>query len=159
MEQPAFDNIIQVGIVVRDAEQTANQYRKLLGLDDWKVNYVDTRSGIGSNFQRNGATIEAKAKILWMNIGNVELELIEPQDEDSVYTLFLQEKGPGIHHVMFSTPDYHACKKHMLDNHIGAIGSGELQQTRFQMFDTQEKLGLICEIADGGSLTPDGLLR
>lgn len=159
MEQPLFDNIIQIGIVVRDAEQTANQYRKLLGLDDWKVNYVDTRSGIGSVFHRKGASIEAKAKIVWMNIGNVELELIEPQDEDSEYSMFLQEKGPGIHHVMFSTPDYSACKKRMLDNHIGFIGGGELQQTRFQMFDTQERLGLICEIADGGSLTPDELLQ
>jgi hypothetical protein len=30
-----------------------------------------------------------------------------------------------------------------------------LQGTRFQMFDTQELLGFVCEIADGDPLVPD----
>ena len=159
MTQPVFDNIVQIGVVVRNAEETAMNYRTLLGLDDWQINYVDTRAGIGGNFHRANKPIEAKAKIAWMNIGNVELELIEPQDDDSAYARFLREKGPGIHHVMFSTSDYDECAQAMADHQIEVIGGGELQHTRFQMFDTEKMLGLICEIADGGPLTADESLR
>ena len=35
------------------------------------------------------------------------------------------------------------------------LGSGALQHTRFQLFDTQADLGLICEIAEGEPLVPD----
>ena len=119
------------------------------------INYVDSDKGKGANFYRGDKPIKAKAKIAWINIGDVELELIEPRDEHSVYAEFLRDKGPGIHHVMFATADYDSCVKRMTDNQIGTLGGGELQHTRFQMFDTQTDLGLICEIAEGDPLIPD----
>ena len=62
---------------------------------------------------------------------------------------------PGIHHVMLATPDYEKCSATMAKNGVGLIGGGELQQTRFQMFDTEKDLGFLCEIAEGGELIPD----
>lgn len=155
MSEPLFDNIVQIGIVVRDADTTVKQYRELLGLREWHINYVDTEQGKGSHFHKAEKPIAAKAKIAWINIGNVELELIEPQDEDSVYSQFLAEKGPGIHHVMFTTSDYDKCSERMVANNVDVIGGGELQETRFKMFDTANLLGVICEIADGEPLVPD----
>ena len=115
--------------------------------------------GIGRNFYKNGKPIQVKAKIAWVNFGNVELELIEPQDQHSLYSDFLKEHGPGIHHVMLGTSDYITGLDHMDSQNIAAIGGGELQGTRFQMFDTQELLGFICEIADGDPLAPDQSLK
>jgi catechol 2,3-dioxygenase-like lactoylglutathione lyase family enzyme len=155
MSLPLFNDIVQIGIVVRDADTCIAKYRELLNLQDWHINYVDTATGKGSNFRNGQKPVPAKAKIAWIRIGNVELEVIEPRDKDSVYARFLREKGPGIHHVMFATPDYDKCSAVMAENNVGVIGSGELQQTRFQMFDTKEELGLICEIADGEPLIPD----
>ena len=56
---------------------------------------------------------------------------------------------------MLGTSDYAACLDHMDNQNIAAIGGGELQGTRFQMFDTQELLGFICKVADGDPLVPD----
>lgn len=155
MSQPMFHQVVQLGIVVRDAKATAHRYRELLGLDDWHFNEVDTASGKGANFRRGGQSITAKALIAWTSVGNVELELIEPQDDSSVYAEFLHSKGPGIHHVMFVTPDYDDCINHMASQNISTLGAGELQKTRFQLFDTEADLGLICEIAEGEPLIPD----
>ena len=154
MSQAVFDNIVQIGMVVSNVDEAVSKYREFLDVR-WNINYVDTVNGKGSHFHKQGVPIEARAKIAWTNIGEVELELIEPQDEHSVYAEFLRDKGPGIHHVMFSTPDYDKCIEHMMTNNIAAIGGGELQNTRFQMFDTQKILGVICEIADGDPLIPD----
>lgn len=155
MSHPLFDNIVQIGVVVENVDATVTKYRELLDLHEWHINYVDTDSGKGSNFRKEDKRISTKAKIAWINIGNVELEIIEPQDEDSVYSQFLRDKGPGIHHVMFATRDYNQCAERMAANNIAVLGCGELQHTRFQMFDTQKRLGLICEIAEGDPLVPD----
>ena len=155
MSNRLFNEVVQIGIVVNDAASTVRRYRELLGLNDWRFNEVDTTNGKGANFRNGEQPIEARALIAWMPLGNVELELIEPRDETSVYAEFLRDKGPGIHHVMFVTPDYDHCVKHMASRGVATLGSGELQNTRFQLFDTQAELGMICEIAAGEPLIPD----
>lgn len=155
MSKPLFNQVVQIGIVVNDAVATVRRYQELLGLDDWRFNEVDTVNGKGVNFRRGKQPIAARALIAWMPVGNVELELIEPRDETSVYAGFLRDKGPGIHHVMFVTPDYDDCVDQMAARGVATLGSGELQSTRFQLFDTQAELGMICEIAEGESLIPN----
>jgi methylmalonyl-CoA/ethylmalonyl-CoA epimerase len=155
MSQSLFKDVVQIGVVVSDADACVARYRELLNLQDWHINYVDTEAGKGRNFFIGDKPIAAKAKIAWIAIGNVELEIIEPQDEESVYAQFLRDKGPGIHHVMFAVSDYDKCNESMIENNVEVLGSGELQQTRFQMFDTEKDLGFICEIAEGEALIPD----
>jgi len=153
-----FNSVIQIGIVVSDVTKAIEGYRDLLQVREWNINHVDTTIGKGANFHKNGAPIQARAKIAWANFGNVELELIEPQDQHSLYAEFLREHGPGIHHIMLGTADYDRCMDHLDKQNVAAIGGGELQATRFQMFDTQDLLGFICEIADGDPLVPDQTL-
>jgi methylmalonyl-CoA/ethylmalonyl-CoA epimerase len=161
MRQTFFSDVIQIGIVVQSAEDTARRYQELLDVTDWHFNEVDTVNGRGADFRTRGEPIEAKALIAWTRLGNVELELIEPRDRDSIYAEFLHDTGPGIHHVMFATGDYDECLDHMRANDIAMLASGELQTIRFQLLDTAEALGVIVEIADGGPLVPDrsGLAR
>ena len=85
----------------------------------------------------------------------VEIELIEPLDEDSVYAEHLREHGPGLHHIMFETDDYAQSWSHLVENGVAEIASGDLQKSRFALFDMRAQLGLICEIAEGGALVPD----
>jgi methylmalonyl-CoA/ethylmalonyl-CoA epimerase len=157
MDKPdaLFNNVIQIGIVVSDLNKTIEAYRDILGVKEWNINHVDTATGKGGNFHNNGSPIDARARIAWVNIGNVELELIEPQDQNSAYSEFLVEHGPGIHHVMLGTSNYADAMDHMGDMGIATVGGGELQNTRFQMFNTQDLLGFICEIAEGDPLVPD----
>jgi len=153
-----FNGVIQIGIVVSDVDETLKGYRQLLQIKEWNINQVDTRIGKGNNFHNNGEPVEAKAKIAWVMLGNVELELIEPQDQHSLYAEFLREQGPGIHHIMLGTSDYAGCLDFMHKQNIAVVGGGELQATKFQMFDTRELLGFICEIADGDPLVPDQVI-
>jgi methylmalonyl-CoA/ethylmalonyl-CoA epimerase len=159
MSEALFSNVIQIGIVVCDIDKAIDGFRNLLNVDGWNINFVDTAIGKGSDFHKNGNPIETRVKIAWVDFGNVELELIEPRDQNSLYADFLREQGPGIHHIMLGTKDYDKCLGHMDGHNVPAIGGGALQGTRFQMFDTQELLGFICEIADGEPLVPDQTLK
>ncbi len=142
MSDKAFTQIVQIGIIVKNAKAAADNFRDLLGIGNW-------------HFHAHNRPIEAKANIAWTNLGMVEIELIEPLDEDSVYAEHLREHGPGLHHIMFETDDYAQSRSHLVENGVAEIASGDLQKTRFALFDMRAQLGLICEIAEGGALVPD----
>ena len=45
--------------------------------------------------------------------GTGHFELLEPYDENSYLHKFIEEKGPGLHHVTFEVEDAHAAAKAM----------------------------------------------
>jgi len=155
MSAPTANAVVQIGIVVRSTDEAMRHYANLLGISHWNINFVDTENGKGRNFRVGGEDVSVKAKIAWTNVGDIELELIEPQDDNSIYARYLRSNGPGVHHLMFGTSDYQNTVHSMRRNGVKSIASGELQTTRFQLFDTVEMLGTISEFAEGDSLTPD----
>jgi 4-hydroxyphenylpyruvate dioxygenase-like putative hemolysin len=155
MTDPLFTDVVQIGIVVRSVSEAVKKYRELMGIGDWHFNEVDTLKGKGTRFRVRGTASEVRAMIAWTQLGNVELELIEPRDEESVYAEFLRDKGPGVHHVMFATEDYDVCRDRMNAQGVEPLASGEVQKTRFCLLDTLEALGVVSEIADGEPLVPD----
>lgn len=150
-----YGAVVQIGIVVTDARKAAVQYGRLLGLRDWQINQVDTANDIGRNFRSRDREVTVKALIAWTTVGGVEIELIEPQDESSPYAEFLNESGPGVHHIMFAMDDFESDSRALQDGGVPLLLSGELQATRFRLFDSREALGTIVEVAAGGSLVPD----
>jgi methylmalonyl-CoA/ethylmalonyl-CoA epimerase len=140
--------ISQIGVVVENLERTVERYRELLGLGDWSYASVPTQTSDDSDEP-------VAARIAWTMLGQVELELIEPRTHTGIYADCLRERGPGLHHVMFSVAEYDGLANHMADHGIQVLRSGRLQHTRFRLFDTETDLGLIVEIAEGGSLRPE----
>lgn len=155
MNTSAASTIVQIGIVVPSVDAAVRNYADLLGISDWNINYVDTDAGKGRNFHVGGQNVAVKAKIAWTRVGDMELELIEPQDDTSIYAEYLRTNGPGVHHLMFGTDDYQHTLENMDRIGVRNIVSGELQATRFRLFDTRQMLGTISEFADGGQLVPD----
>ena len=154
MSGQTFSHVVQIGIVVDDAEAAAHRYRDLCGIDGWNVNDVDTDRGVGSDFRLRGRPVPTRAKIVWARLGDVELELIEPQDSSSVYAEFLRDHGPGVHHVMLAA-DFDAAGDTFSEAGFALLAEGELQGGRFRLYDAQQALGMIIEIAEGETLTPD----
>ncbi len=155
MSTQSNNAIIQLGVVVRDVDHCVARYGELLGWQDWHFNTVDTARGKGRNFTFAGKPIEARARIAWTVIGQLELELIEPQDDSGIYAEFLRQKGPGLHHVMIEAPDFHSTLAGFAAQSCDVLASGELQKTRFALIDTLDDLGMLIEIAEGGPLLPD----
>jgi len=147
--------ILQIGIVIQNADEAIRNYENLLGISGWNINYVDTQNGVGRNFRHGNKDVAVKAKIAWVSIGNVEIELIEPRDETSIYAEYLRNNGPGVHHLMFGIDDHQKGVECMRVNGVESIVSGELQATKFQLFDTRSLLGTITEFAEGDALIPD----
>lgn len=152
---PEVNDIVQIGVVVRSADEAVQHYARLIGVTTWNINYVDTDSGKGRNFRIDGNEVSVKAKIAWTKIGNIEHELIEPRDETSIFSEYLRNQGPGVHHLMFGTNDCDRAVERLRGCGVARILSGELQETRFQLFDTCDMLGTNSEFAEGDELLPE----
>ena len=133
--------------MVADAALAASRYRNLLGIDGWQVNHVDTAAGVGT-IQSAGKPTDVKAKIVWTDLSGVELELIEPQDDNSEYARFLATRGPGVHHIMLGVADYGGSRERLASNGVPLLLEGTLQNSRFCLFDASVELGMIIELAE-----------
>ena len=89
--------ICQIGIVVRDIEQTAKAYADIFGMDMPQIRITDTEEITHIKFC--GAPTQARAKLAFFQMGSLSLELIEPVGEPSTWKEFLDEHGESVHHA------------------------------------------------------------
>jgi 4-hydroxyphenylpyruvate dioxygenase-like putative hemolysin len=139
-------SIVQIGVVVKDAVQTAKNYSRVFGIESWV--FFDS---IPAQATLHGETIkdgESCVRLGFGNIGKLEIELLQPLYGRSTHQEFLQDKGEGIHHISFGPTDDHDQFVSGLQNQgfeidMSGISSGTIP---FTYMATQEALGTIIEV-------------
>jgi len=136
-------DINQIGIVTPDIERTMEQFKKV-GLDGWSEVYVNTPDKF-EDMVADGEPREYASKCASNFDLNVEIELIEPLDDNSDYAAFLKRNGgkAGVHHPRVDFDDMDDVKatgKKMLLAGVPA-GSG----MAYEYYDFTDELGLVLE--------------
>lgn len=100
-----------VGVATPSLEEAVRLYRDVLGATD--ITEKRTMAEQGVSFQ-------------FVNLGNAQIELIEPYGEDSPILNFLA-KNPqgGQHHVCFEVEDIIAARDEMKAKGARILGTGE----------------------------------
>ena len=91
--------ICQVGVVVKDLDRTI-EHLTALGLGPFTVRTVDHPAA-----RVRGKKVSYQVRLGMSQQGPVQLELIEYQKGVTIQKEFLDEKGEGIHHVLFRVRD------------------------------------------------------
>jgi catechol 2,3-dioxygenase-like lactoylglutathione lyase family enzyme len=92
--------ICQVCVIVDNVEKYAQQYAKIFGVEvPEEYHYTAGHDETVATYY--GQPTEARAKITAFSMGDIEFELLEPIGGPSVWKDFLDEHGPGVHHVAF----------------------------------------------------------
>ncbi len=84
---PTDCTIAHIGIAVPDIDAALVFYRDVLGATPETLEPTDG------------------AAIVSLPFGDVDIELLEPQADDSPIARFIAKRGPGIHHVCYRVPD------------------------------------------------------
>ena len=103
----------QVSYVVRDLDATAQWFGRALGVEffgvrDYKLGGSDYRLTAGGK----PITAEVGIKLALARAGGrgeLEIELIQPDGGDSVFSKFVERTGGGLHHVAFEVRDFDAA--------------------------------------------------
>lgn len=84
-----ISHIEHIGIAVKSIEEALPYYENVLGFKCYAVEEVE----------------DQKVKTAFLKVGETKLELLEPTAEDSPIASFLENRGPGIHHIAFAVED------------------------------------------------------
>ena len=84
------------------------------------------RDTLGARVSEAEALPEHGVTVVFVDLGNTRVELMEPLGEDSPITGFL-EKNPtgGMHHVCYEVDDILAARDHLKSTGARVLGSGE----------------------------------
>lgn len=95
---------VQIAWVASDLDATEAALSALLGAKKW-FRMPDVHFGLDTCIHR-GEPADYRADISLSYAGDTQLEIIAPTGGDSIYTEFLAESGPGLHHICRETEDF-----------------------------------------------------
>ncbi len=132
-----FSQIDQIGIVVKNMERKVKVYEKLFGIEPFLTLESPTSSTIDS----------AKLKIVLFQLGDVQLELIQVLEGETIHSEFLENKGEGLHHLGFIVEDIEEELIRLEKEGIKVLERGIVQEmVKFAYLDTEKTLGIIVEL-------------
>lgn len=143
-----FKNIVQIGIVVADLEESIHYLTEIFGIGPFHV--VDWppegRADIQKFYFNKPGNFTAR--MAFTELGPVELELIQPLEGESIWADFLHEHGGGIHHLRFNVDDVLPVQEYLAEKGIPSAqhGSGIRPGTTWMNFASEEKIGFVIEI-------------
>ncbi len=131
MGETVFSEVSQIGIVVKDFERTSKVLEKL---------------GIGPFSSIEIPHVSAKLKIGLVNLGGVQLELIQVVEGESIHSRFIKERGEGLHHLGFFVKDIDSALKSLEKKGFRASEGGEAFGVKYVYLDTEKELGFYLEL-------------
>jgi len=138
---------VQIGIVVPDLERTVELLTSLFGLGPF--HFIEWPNRPDSKYWYRGAEEHIKIRQAFVQVGALELEFIQPiEGERNAYRQFLEEKGGGIHHVLFEVDDMEIVVDELAKSGIQVLqaGTGIRPGTRWSLLETQALVGFLVEL-------------
>jgi methylmalonyl-CoA epimerase len=91
-----------ISVAVPSIDDALKFYRDLLGLEVTRI-----------------VTHEARQlRIAFVKIGETEIELLEPLDDDNTVQRFIQRRGPGLHHICLEVDDIRATMDELMERGV-----------------------------------------
>jgi len=146
---PGFKAIVQVALVTRNIEASAQHWSALLGVEVPKI--MTSRPGNEVHVIYQGKPSNARAKLAFLSAGQVQVELIQPLGGGSAWQQFLDEHGEGVHHIAFNVQNLAQAESEMKALGYDAIHSGRWDSDNgdYVYFDSTKALGLVVELLHG----------
>ncbi|GAP06498.1 methylmalonyl-CoA epimerase [Anaerolinea thermolimosa] len=138
--------ITQIGIVVHDIEKYIDAYCSILGLPRPQVILTDEYEKARTIYQ--GKPTYARAKLAFFDMGQVQIELIEPVDGPSTWKEFLENNGEGVHHIAFQIKDTPDVVTYLENKGIPMVQQGYYTGGMYSYLDASSQLGVILELLE-----------
>jgi methylmalonyl-CoA/ethylmalonyl-CoA epimerase len=138
---------VQVGIVVKDLKRTTQLLGSLFGLGPFQ--FIEWPNRPDAKYYYRGTEQHIKNSQAFLPVGSLEFEFIQPLEGDrNPFREFLEQKGEGIHHVLFEVEDMDAVIDTLSKQGVGVLqsGTGIRPGTRWALLDTQDLVGFLVEL-------------
>ena len=145
-ENLGSNTLAQVAIVVHNIEEASKRYADILGLPVPEP--IVTAPGLEANQTYRGAPSDARAKLAFFSVGQVQIELIEPLGGASTWQEVLDRKGEGVHHIAFWVEGMQKSVNFLKSRGIPMIQRGDMGEGQYAYFDAEAQLGVTLELLE-----------
>ncbi|UCG27703.1 MAG: VOC family protein [Bacteroidales bacterium] len=138
--------VAQVAVIVKDIEKAAVAYAELFDMDVPQI--VETSSHPENPTKYQGELTNARAKLAFFELDNLQFELIQPVGEPSTWNDYLENSGEGLHHIAFWVKGMDEHVTLFKKNDLPEVQSGGWEGGEYSYIDATEKLGLVIELLE-----------
>jgi methylmalonyl-CoA/ethylmalonyl-CoA epimerase len=139
--------VTQVGIIVKDIEKSIDQYVQVFGLSERPVAIV-TDTVDKARTELRGEPTPARAKLAFIKMGQVTIELIEPDGQPSTWQEHLDTHGESVHHIAFQIQGTDQVVTYLNAQGIPTVQQGQYTGGMYSYMDSAPKLGVMLELLE-----------
>jgi methylmalonyl-CoA/ethylmalonyl-CoA epimerase len=141
------NTVVQVGMIVRDIEKSLDAYMDVFELQERpSVSVVDPVEI--SKMEYKGESSTGLAKLAFIPMGQVTVELIEPIGGPSTWQEFLDTHGEGVHHIAFNVKGTDRVVSFLNGKGIPLVQQGHYTGGMYSYLDSAPQLGVILELLE-----------
>ena len=143
---PGMKAVTQVAIVCRDIEATSKRWAAVLGVDPPPIS--TTKPGHETKMMVKGHPSDGRAKLAFIKLGQVTLELIQPLGGDTSWQQFLDKNGEGVQHIAFQVADPEKTVAAFADTGVPVLHQGRYDNDNgsYVYLDSAKALGVTLEL-------------
>lgn len=98
-----LSKLCQIGVVVKDIDEAIDYYTSTFDLGPFRTTLIERHGAIV-----RGKPTDYKIKLAFAQMGNIQLELIQILEGETIQSEFLRTRGEGLHHIAFLVDDLEA---------------------------------------------------
>lgn len=145
--KPLFTRVLKITIVVNDADRVVKTYSDVYGVGPWSI--FEFNPNNVKDMIINDKKTNHEMKIARANIGDIEIELIQPLDNLSIFAKYLKEHGERLHHIAYQVDDFDEAIKFFKQRKIDVYQSGNwFGKHKYAYLNSEKELGHIAEICE-----------
>jgi methylmalonyl-CoA/ethylmalonyl-CoA epimerase len=143
---PLFTTILQIFIVVDDADRCVRTYRDTYGIGPWS--YLDFSDAAVPHKTVRGKPSKYQLKLAVCDSLNVKLALVQPLDEHSIFAQHLRTRGPGLHHLLVTGGQSYEETLRTLQarGNQTVQGGSTANGIEYSYLDASRDLGMVIEL-------------
>ncbi len=138
----SLPDVCQVGVVVKDLDKAVNYYTSVFGIGPFR--FVERHYEGVTIRDRNDVSYTVRIAIAPM--GQVDFELIQVTEGESIHLEFLEKRGEGLEHLGFRVPDLDAEIERFKKCGINVLQSARRPGGGYAYMDTEKIGGIIFEL-------------
>ena len=143
--------VTQIGILVNDIEKVRRAYSDVFQIDEPPVIETGALEEAETNYR--GKPSQARSKLCFFDFGQVQIELIEPDQHPSTWREYLDEHGEGVHHIAFVIDGMKEKVMYLEGKGIPLVQKGEYDGGRYSYMDSTDQLKVLIELLENDEVS------
>jgi methylmalonyl-CoA/ethylmalonyl-CoA epimerase len=138
----------QIGIVVHDLSVVTQELTRLFGIGPFRI-FEWPLEGVDPQATYHGQPANFRLLLAFATVGKIQIEIVQPLEGQNIYSDFLRDHGPGLHHFRLTVPEFEQGVAALIGTGIEKIasGTGVHVGSKWAYFDTTQQLeGVIVEL-------------